>query len=758
MSGFSCFRVVNAQAILVNAPLVLDTPARDKNIMAFHDGEQFWIDVTGLATHIGYETLEADSMHVTLRDASRVMIFDGQQGTVSVNQEIYLTTLDVLRGPDGEMLISLSALSAAFGSDLDWDESALTLRLSTNPVLFNPGPNPSTLTKPAKLVFPRELGLLGGLHIYYDASHQWSQIEGSQFSVNARASAAVAWGVLRANLSLKRPSASYAVELNHPWLTSVSASWRKGDELPGFQMTNVPLIHPRIFAERIHSGVTIPHAIVRASLGGNQSDQVQADGEGRYAIALPVYYGTTRSELDVTPLGQPPLTTQYGYELTPQTSIRKGHLQYHIEYNHRWTASVAYGINDRLTVRTDASTDPYRARIGSTARLLRSLYLEVESDPIDQSANAKIRQWRNWGEYEVGWQRFNDSSQSISGSGYIQSGALSFSSNLTHHRSTYRDPYTRLTPTLGWQFPSGIRAQLRSRITLGAVADASLNPNLSWVLSLGRARIRVSHGAEVISGQIHDVSSTIRIARRDWNFSVSGQQDLYQDQTTVSASVQFNTDWAWLGMETRMIDEDILLTQRARGTIGIDQGITLSAIAQDNAQARFRIFVDKNLNGVLDENEDLLDTPEIKVNSYYIMRRWSGELYTKDLSPNQTYTVTIIPESIRDPMLYPITGYRFGFVAQAGRTRRLDIALQPLPLMQGRITGWNSAHELLRITVIGSNISRELDVYRDGGFFALLPPDEYEFTVSNLLTDDVILQKVYRFDDDTSEILISLGP
>jgi len=269
--------------------------------------------------------------------------------------------------------------------------------------------------------------------------------------------------------------------------------------------------------------------------------------------------------------------------------------------------------------------------------------------------------------------------------------------------------------------------------------------------------MRVSHGAEVVSGKVAGINSTIRFARRQWDVSVVGQQDLNTDRLSVALSIQYNTDWAWLGAEGRMIDDQITLTQRARGTIGIDQGITFSSTAIDHAQARFRVFTDTNLNGVLDDNESLLYTPMIKVNNYQITRRLSGEFTTQDLSPNETYTVEITPESIVDPMLYPVTGYRFAFVAQAGRTRTMDVALQPLPVMEGHITGWGAAYEILRVTVVGNSVTKELDVYRDGGFFTLLPPGRYDVTVVNQITNQFITQRTVTFRAGAPDIIIDVA-
>jgi len=96
----------------------------------------------------------------------------------------------------------------------------------------------------------------------------------------------------------------------------------------------------------------------------------------------------------------------------------------------------------------------------------------------------------------------------------------------------------------------------------------------------------------------------------------------------------------------------------------------------ENVQERFRFYV----NGNLDDNEGVYHAPNLRVGSFPVHRHFSGDLVTTGLSPNETYTVDIFPESIPNPLLYPVMGYRFAFIAQAGRTREIDIALQPVSL------------------------------------------------------------------------------
>lgn len=750
MSSFSF-----AQTILRDVPMVLQSHSGDRMLMSFHDGTEYWVDVNRLASHLGFETVDADSMSVTLRDAIRVITFDGAEGTISVNQDPIMQSFRPQKGVYGELLVSMSDLSQAFGADMEWDPSALTLRLSTNPVLFTPDANPSSLTAPAELLFPRERTLLGGMHIFYDINHRWTSGDGSILSASARLSSAVAGGVVRANLSRSRPSGSYSIEMSHTWLTKASLSYAKGNDRPSILITNQPLAGRRIFGERYHTGMTIPHAIVKGRAGGNQADQVQADGEGRYALNLPIYYGTTRTSLDIHPIGHSPLPPRYYHEITPHTSLQQGGLEYNVDWGSRLNSSVAYGLTDMVTVRSQASTSPLQIQAGSTLRALRSLYVDVDVDVQDFSAAATVHQWIHQGEWEVNYRRYPDRSQALFGYGALRLQEVSFATRFSHRTSPYRS-VTQISPSVDWHTSRGFSARLRSQITLSTTQDVSLHPHLSWGRRLGKVQARLAGGAELSREGLSSVNSTLRLSRHGWDAALIAERDVIYNLTTLSASLQFNTDYAWLGAESRYRAGQISLMQRARGTVGIDRGITFTALSSENALARFRVFVDTNFNGSLDDSETLLYTPEIHVNSFIITRRVSGELYTHDLSPNERYTVTITPESIENPLLYPITGYRFAFIAQAGRTRTLDVALQPLPLMQGRIEGWHAANEILRVSVVGAGLSHDLEVYRDGGFFALLPPGDYVFTVVNQITKEFVASRTARFAEGVGDIIINI--
>lgn len=117
-----------------------------------------------------------------------------------------------------------------------------------------------------------------------------------------------------------------------------------------------------------------------------------------------------------------------------------------------------------------------------------------------------------------------------------------------------------------------------------------------------------------------------------------------------------------------------------------------------------------------------------------------------NLIPHETYRVEITRESITDPLLHPVTGYRFAFVATPGRTRYVDILLQPLPTIFGQLTGWQGSYTVLLVQLRRIDPMRAQDaestyalpVYQNGGFFAQLLSGTYQATATNLLTGEVV--------------------
>ena len=105
------------------------------------------------------------------------------------------------------------------------------------------------------------------------------------------------------------------------------------------------------------------------------------------------------------------------------------------------------------------------------------------------------------------------------------------------------------------------------------------------------------------------------------------------------------------------------------------------------------------------------------------------------MQPYGAYQVQIVERSIRDPLLVPATGYTFSFIADPGRTKRIDIPLQRMPIVTGYVRGLEMAPSRLRLLVFeGDEQVETADLYRDGGFTLRLPRGRYELRLIDVLS------------------------
>ncbi len=749
--------VVRAQTVLLDVPLSIDIAGKPQPMMSYYDGSAFWVDASVLGTTMGFEVMEGDSTSMTMRDAQRAITFHEADRTVILNNEVILTEAGFLRGPEGQILVSMEAIQNAFGADVEWDEFALTLRFSTRATTFTPSTPKKDLAPPAPLRFPRERSWWGGFHLFYDLNHRWSTRQGSEFTGSAVATTALAGGAVRVQMSRSNPSAVYQLPFDKAWLTHASVIWHANDQIPSAVLSNRPLVPRRRYSTRQLTGTTFPHAVVESTLGGETIERIQADRAGRYAVEVPVYYGTNRASVSITPLGTDALEPLLHYELTPQSALPAKEFEYELRLPRHLSGHLAYGFTDRFTVRARGTHGPMNLHAGSTIRIFRSMYAELDLDVLHLDGTAYLQHWRDRGQWGVRYQRAADR-HTLRGQGVAQFGPLQAGSSWTYQ--TFGGASTlRMDPHLGYRAPIGLDVQLRSRMVLTPVASWSLFPTFALGRRVRGVLVRLGAGIEVDPQAIHRYTSSLQVSRRRWHLSVAGSRSSTPSSTNLTATFYVNTDWAWLGTHSTLSDERRTLTQTARGTVGIGRRITLSSIHRENAQAVIHFFVDTNRNGVRDEGEQVLHSPSVRVGSFPISRRFSGDLVVSDLSPNERYTVDIFPESIEDPLLYPATGYRFAFIAQAGRTREIAIALQPMALVVGTLQGWTGAYELLQIRIQNDQTVQDLAVYHDGGFFTQIPPGTYELIVSNSLTKEKIWEEPLQIESpaDPVTILIPSG-
>lgn len=750
------------QPVFLEAPLVLQAPGYEDVLPAYYDSEMFWIAPAPLMERLGYEIPLSDSTQLIVRDRSRAISFDYSAHRIVVNTEEVWTGEFSMSGPDGEMLVTVASLQSAFGADMEWDQAGLTLRLSSAATLFDPaqfGRRRHLSIEPREeVLFGRERTLFGGFHVGYSVDHRWKPGAGRTLSWVTRTTANVAGGTLRWQYSRRFSGITYTYTLSSPWLTRIQIG--QADH-PGralsLRISNRPLVPRRVHRQRTLRGTTLPHAIVRGKVSGFSTDQVQADRDGRYAVRVPIFYGSTHSEVEVEPLGGEPEMVMDYHNLTPQRLLPRGAIEYDLSLSESGSGSLSWGIAPHLTLHAEGRLRPQRGVLGATALLRPTLYMDTEADMISRSGIGLLQWWQSWGgvnaRYRV--QRTPDAAQDFSAAAMIAGKKASLQAELAHRAAENTASSTSLGTTLGWQFLELFEFRAGGNWRLQS-ESATLRADVWGTFLARRTRVRARAGVEARDQKDISYRGGTHLFGRTWTGAVQLEYFARSGELGITASAQINTDWVWMNTGIRYRGAQVEHIQSVRGAILFGKDIRFSAIYRESTQAIFRFFVDANVNGELDSGETLFLYPRIQIPTIAVSHRPGGEVAAINLEPHRTYSVQILPESITDAVLYPVTGYRFSFVATPGRTRYIDIALQPLPFVSGRLTGWDTGYASLRIELYDRGERRELDVYSDGGFIVNIPAGEYPLTVIDRLTGTVVMQDALIVRSGMNQVMITL--
>ncbi len=738
---------VIAQSILVESALVLQAPMYKGIWPAWYDGDQFWIQPKPLMHLLGYETLVTDSTELTVRDRHHAITFHYAEHEIRVNNDLRHSAPFSMVGSDGEMLITMEALEHAFGSDLVWDIDALTLQLSSAATLFDP----TRLSTPEDppIIFPRERTWLGGVHIGYTLSHQWRERTGRTFSPAGRIVAHVAGGTVRWDVSRLISQVHYTYAMDHPWMSRIQVGqighgW-------GAQISNRPLATREIHREEVVNGVTIPHAIVRSTVSGAVRQEVQADQEGRYSLQYPVVYGSTETEIVVEPLGASPTELSKTYWRTPSEILPAGLVEYDITVSEHPYGKLSWGLLSQLTVHASASRFPRNATLRALALLRPTMHLDLRADILDRSAQGEVHWWRPWGGLNASAQIY-EHRQQASVSMSLNGEKASLHTRVSHLRTDMQPPRTLLHSVVGWQLMSNLGVY--TGVHLQSDESILLRPRLNFVLPITRPRLHLRASAVMKDQRIETYGGGLLASSRRWSSGIRVASN--QNQLEVRGNFQLSTDWAWFNSRGGWVDGELFHTQTLRGTVMIGEDIRFAALYEQRTQAVIRLFIDTNLNGIFDYGETPSLGHQINMGGHLLLHHSNGDVVAPNLVPYETYPIRILEESIPDPRLHPLTGYTFAFVATPGRTRYLDIALQPLPTVFGQLENWDGSYTVLQAHLTGDGGTHKLDVYQDGVFVAQIPPGDYRLRIVNLLTHEMVKETELTVASGSNSLTIEL--
>ena len=198
-------------------------------------------------------------------------------------------------------------------------------------------------------------------------------------------------------------------------------------------------------------------------------------------------------------------------------------------------------------------------------------------------------------------------------------------------------------------------------------------------------------------------------------------------------------------------------THSAYGTISIGPGIRLGDGALDDTGATLHLFDDLNRNGRQDREDPVVGGVDVVLRHASLSRRSDGTFFASHLEPYAAYQVEIMESSIRDPLLRPVTGYTFSFLADPGRTKTVTIALQRLPLLRGRITTSAFAPSRLKVVALqGEEAVATAPVYSDGGFALRLESGRYLLRLVDVVDERVVGEQALEVPRETRTLDVEI--
>ena len=728
-----------ADRTFLAVPIAVQAPGLPETfVKAYHDGSVFWVDVAALLELVGF-TVGVDGLVLSAADAERRFLLDYDARQLTVGDEPPLFLWSELHHSDGLFMVAVGSLKKFFGDDVTWDDARLVLRLSTAASHFATaalGPRRFLGGEVAgPLRFGLERRLVGGGVVSWHASSQWYRGRPLHHQASATYTLSALGGAVHGTVGThgQSPAVSYTFARPRSVLLTrlevgtqvVQGITRTG----GVRISNQPLVSPHVQRTGTVRGRVEPHAVVEVLAAGQVTDRAQADGLGRYELRVPAYYGTTEAVVHVRPLGGLPSYERREYVLTTAALALHRRVYYDAAYGPEETvARVRYGITPRVTARAAGGTEG-EYQLGITGSPLPSVVLSASAGWPLHLAAASGQLWSRGLRVHATYVSTDGSrTAQLAGSGQWRrwSGQMAGSSYQTAEGARTR----QLAPSIAYYGRGGL--SLRQQLQL---ADHDGVFRRTWRSALGYTRSAWGSGLHLAlfarGGQELTTGGQLLVSFRQVFLGITADYTPATRALAGHITLQLRTP---AGSVRSRMDSRGSHTHSGYGSVSVGPGVRLGAGGLDDAAALIRVFDDRNRNGRRDADDPILDEVEVHVWHAAQSRRADGAVRVSYLSPYTAYQVQLVEQSIRDPLLRPTTGYSFSFMADPGRTKLIDVPLQRLPLVRGRVHAAGLALSRLRVEILrGSETVATAPVYRDGGFAVRLEGGYYELRVVDVV-------------------------
>ncbi len=763
------FPVVALAQIFHEVPLSVEAPGYRDIVKAYHNGEEFFVDIASLFEILGFKSARKGPVVEALDASHRYVVDLGLERALSPRAKdewISLKGLTLLSGD--RYLLKVSGLKELFGPDVRFDEYRLELKLSSAAKGFDTHVLRRGDLSAGPLRFGRRRQLLGGVIVTWHAARsvQYHRVHGNQWDV--RFTGNLFGGAIRGRLGeavevsylLDRPGSRRLTRIEFGRMRPVFQSDRQLHE--AVRVSNRPLTGRHVHRMVRHQGRSQPHALVEAVVSGLVIDRVEADSEGRYVVTIPARYGSTEVLIREVPLGaESPRTKRFFFFSSPDL-VEPHRFHYDVYAGRTDKRSMAIGRADwgllpRLTVRLSGlvDADVRQLRVGASASPLSFVVLRGDADLFRTAYRMSLKAWRRNLTAEAFYEvdhggRFQAHVVGSKGQFSAHIAATSFSNPLGWSTQ-------RVTQSVSWYGRTGRDASLSvSGAWYSADAKAvTYRASAGHVVALRKAVGRLSLFLRGGAGRpFYETGVEGFVSFREVSFGFHSVWDHAKGDFTGGVTLRLET--AAGTVRARHTGRGHHIT--GSGGLEIARRPRLIQGGRQESSAVLRIFEDLDSDGKLGDKEAVARYVEAQLLHAGLQRQRDGTLRARYLEPYEAYQVKIIERSIRDPRLTPATGYSFGFVADPGRTKVIDVPLVKMITVSGNIRGFDRAPSRLMVHVMaGEKTTTDTHVYRDGGFVLQLRSGQYTLRLKDVLTGELLATAALVLQPDTTEVSVTLA-
>ncbi|MXW15266.1 MAG: hypothetical protein F4120_02415 [Rhodothermaceae bacterium] len=766
--------------VMQESPWVLSSLSSPslRPIQAYWDPQEetYFIDLVAVFTEARM-AVDTSQAVVQARSSRTVYEVDFNRGTILRQLEDELHQVDTLTTggyyySGDRFLLTPPNLERVFPEGtFIYDRTRLSLRLSQELFAdaFRPQPLSPTLTL-GPMLYGRKRRFIGGTQFGYRVNRtQRSTLDTDYYGFLSVHSNAL-WGQIRAN-----GTASYDGELNvrqfsymldfprSAYLSQIRVGrasvnqWPARQDYEGIQMSNRPLSTRHQQREAQLVGIAEPNALVSALVAGVVADRVQADGQGRYQLSVPAYYGTSRAELEILPATGGPPTRETRFLLITEDLLPAGTMYWDIQAGRDQFDSTAYGrarvdigLSRNLTMLGSytRSDTLQTGTFGLASNIAGSAMFSAEVAYPLPAARATLEFFRNRFQFqaeaaiatEPGLTYYR---QRIVGRAGWNVGRLSMFLNGTRFESFGGSTSMRLDG-------SG-HLRLSRRISLASAAgygitqlgpDAPSDTRIEWRGSLThyiRPRgLRGRIGFQAQGGRYESVDftgMTLQVSYRSFSIGARVGYDHPAQGMNASFSVRLNAPWTSFSSHTVLDAENPYNQQSLYGSMMLSRGLLFSRHSQFWSSALLRPFMDIDRDGQWDSGEPPVSGLDLNVIRAKTEPNASGMFRADFLAPSTQYQVVIDPRSIPGSGLELPTGTAFSFMSDPGETKYIDIPVHRNTIVEGSVEDLPLSSPTLAVVIFFQDDSEVLRaaVSQQGRFTALLSPGTYRVELMDLL-------------------------